>query len=172
MTTRDDWKDSVFGGHITWHLTLYYFGIYVKINAYYSVHKLQAAIACTYLRWTWWWPLPLGGGGGGGEGWSYIIMCLWGSFSTPHPHTLPPPPLPLNETLMCTIFSFHTDRLYWNLSIYIYIYVHSLPTICYIVNDCMEVLSKVLLYQHLIHPFRCRSWRLWVSVSWIWQRPL
>ena len=25
-TTRDDWKDSVFGCHITWHLTLYYFG--------------------------------------------------------------------------------------------------------------------------------------------------
>ena len=25
-TTRDDWKGSVFGCHITWHLTLYYFG--------------------------------------------------------------------------------------------------------------------------------------------------
>lgn len=24
--TRDDWKTSVFGGHLVWHLTLYYVG--------------------------------------------------------------------------------------------------------------------------------------------------
>ena len=25
-TTRDDWKESISGCHITWHLTLYYLG--------------------------------------------------------------------------------------------------------------------------------------------------
>lgn len=25
--TRSDWEKSLFGGHITWHLTLHYFGM-------------------------------------------------------------------------------------------------------------------------------------------------
>ena len=44
--TRSDWDKSVFGGHITWHLTLHYFGM---IRTYiYSILQWW----CTYMHVT------------------------------------------------------------------------------------------------------------------------
>jgi hypothetical protein len=28
-STRDDWGSTIFAGHLTWHLTLYYYGKYI-----------------------------------------------------------------------------------------------------------------------------------------------
>ena len=33
-STREDWGNTVFAGHLTWHLTLYYFGRHRNCNSY------------------------------------------------------------------------------------------------------------------------------------------
>lgn len=39
--TRSDWDKSVFGGHITWHLTLHYFGMRMMIHVkFYCMEDL------------------------------------------------------------------------------------------------------------------------------------
>ena len=45
-TTRDDWKDSMFGCHITWHLTLYYFGEPVRPSLIKLVFKNCQKLLC------------------------------------------------------------------------------------------------------------------------------
>ena len=52
--TRDDWKESVFGGHITWHLALYYFGKLLLLHQETSLHVLIAIIKFYVFL-----PLPL-----------------------------------------------------------------------------------------------------------------
>ena len=38
LSTRKNWQDCLLGHHITWHLTLYYFGTYICFYGYISVH--------------------------------------------------------------------------------------------------------------------------------------